>query len=117
MLPSLLPADCYFYAGDSSKRDKRLYDINSVVIICPADYFDKNGHIYDGHLSRRLKPHKPDGLGEEQEGQFSTSDDVPTITAKLLELGYRQTPRFSGFCQSHDPFVNLDVYDHDEDEE
>lgn len=101
------PEDILFYVGKEASYediDGEVVDGDVLVVMCPKDFFMKNGYVCDKHLGiQHLLPKSI--IAECQEGMFDTSLNVEETREVLLNLGFVEDESFSNFCKNHDPFV------------
>lgn len=76
-----------------------VFEAERYVIITPADYFQRHGHLYDQHL--QIDHLLPEGLDQVTEGTFEIVDDlsVSTIDNELLGRGFVRSAALSGFIR------------------
>jgi len=75
------------------------------INIVKEDYWKKNHHVDDCHLSGKI--HLPEGFGEEMESTFShTHDDSKSredVIKLLTRAGFRHSQDLQDWMQRHDP--------------
>ena len=105
---TIQPKDIFFYVGrekvhsyDDDEEQPQEGDV--FVVMCPIDFFNSRGYVYDQHLG--IHDLIPGFMGECAECLFESNYPIDLTREKLLELGFVENEKFSNFCKHHDPFV------------
>ncbi len=72
-----------------------------VVCLVHKDYWEKNKHLADHHLTGKVRV--PKGMLEESESTFSYNGEVEEGRKRLELAGFLPNEKFQAFCERHDP--------------
>lgn len=97
------PDQYYFYAGPSIDPNEKDLGIETWVVMCPINFFEEHGYVYDQHLN--IDSIIPDYMGEEAEAMFSSDKSPENTRRDLLALGFKESTEFTAWCSTHDPFL------------
>lgn len=95
-------SDILFHVGTESSRA----DGDVLVVMCPKDFFEREGCVYDQHL--RIHSLLPDWMAECQECLFDSRRGVDETRQALLDRGFVEDSVFASFCKDHDPFLLIE---------
>jgi hypothetical protein len=89
------PNGWLFYCGPSEE-----YDGEILVSITSVEFWEKNGHWSDYHISDELVDILPSFLVECMEGVFETSLSMEETISRMKEIGFRTDPEYDKFCKN-----------------
>lgn len=95
------PSEYYFAVFEPADTYAEENGLCSYISIVRIDFWDKNKHLDDRHLS--IYDILPEGISEDMESFFTSSDSVEESRKKMLEHGFKENEEFSKFAEEHPP--------------
>lgn len=95
------PSEYYFAVLEPQDTYALDYHLSSYIFIVSIDFWDRNKHLEDRHLN--IYDLLPEGMSEDMESFFTSSDSVESVSKKLLERGFKENKEFSKFAEEHPP--------------